>query len=78
MQEEVNPYIRSNMVDYLTELFQNVCDFGWQTAKRAHFVVMTKLEGVWSLGQIFMKIHKIRKTYVLEISSNTNFTGDAS
>ena len=44
VQEEVNPYIRSNMVDYLTELFQNVCDFGWQAAKGTHLVVMTKME----------------------------------
>ena len=29
VQEEENPFIRANMVDYLTELFQNTCDFGW-------------------------------------------------
>ena len=46
VQEEETPFLRSNMVEYLTELFQNVCDFGWQAAKGAHLVVMTKMEDV--------------------------------
>ena len=44
VQEEENPFIRSNIVEYLTKLFQNICDFGWQAAKGAHLVVMAKME----------------------------------
>ena len=39
-------YVRSNMIEYLTELFQNVCDHSWQAAKGAHLVVMKKMEGL--------------------------------
>ena len=32
------------MIEYLTDLFQDVCDMGWQPAKGAHLVVMSKME----------------------------------
>ena len=44
VQEESDMYVRSNMIEYLTELFQNVCDHSWQAAKGAHLVVKTKME----------------------------------
>ena len=77
VQEEVNPYIRSNMVDYLTELFQNVCDFGWQAAKGAHLVTMTKMEDGLVTWADLKKVNKIRKTYVRASGSSNNFNSDA-
>ena len=77
VQGEVNPYIRSNMIDYLTELFQNVCDFGWQAAKGAHLVVMTKMEDGLVTWADLKKVNKIRKTYVRASGSNRNFNSDA-
>ena len=44
IQLESSPSIRANMVEYLTELMQNVCDQGWVQAKGAHSVVMTNME----------------------------------
>ena len=44
VQEESNTLIRSNMVEYLTELLQDVCDMEWVSAKGAHLVVMSKIE----------------------------------
>ena len=44
IQLESFPSIRANMVEYLTELMQNVCDQGWVHAKGAHSVVMTNME----------------------------------
>ena len=44
VQEEPSTLIRSNMIEYLTDLFQDVCDMGWQSAKGAHLVVMSKME----------------------------------
>ena len=44
VQEEPSTLVRSNMIEYLTDLFQDVCDMGWQSAKGAHLVVMSKME----------------------------------
>ena len=53
VQEDQDPYLRSNIVEYLTELFQNACDHSWQVAKGAHLVVMTKMkEGLITWGAL--------------------------
>ena len=71
VQEEQDPYLRSNMVEYLTELFQNACDHSWQAAKGDHLVVMTKMEeGLITWGDL-KEVNKVRKTYV-KASSNFN------
>ena len=73
VQDEENPLIRSNMVEYLTELFQNVCDYGWQAAKGAHLVVMTKMEdGLVTWGDL-KRVNKIRKTYVRSTGTSNNY-----
>ena len=72
VQEEENPYIRANMVDYLTELFQNTCDFGWQAAKGAHLVVMTKMEEGLVNWSDLKKVNKVRKTYVRAAGNSPN------
>ena len=64
VQEEQDSYIKGNMIEYLTELFQNVCDQCWQADKGAHLVVMTKMEeGLITWGDL-KKVNKVRKTYV--------------
>ena len=63
--QETYPFIRFNMSEYQTELFQNVRDFGWPAAKGDHLVVMTKMEGVGLVTWTELKkVNKIRKTYV--------------
>ena len=76
VQEEENPLIRANMVDYLTELFQNTCDFGWQAAKGAHLVVMTKMEEGLVTWADLKKVNKVRKTYVRSAGANSNSNTD--
>ena len=81
VQEETDPFIRCNMIEYLTELFQNVCDFGWQAAKGAHLVVMTKMEEGLVAWADLKKVNKIRKTYVRatggqNTNSDNNNTGN--
>ena len=46
LQEEPNTLTGKNMIEYLTELFQEVCAMGWSFAKQmgAHLVVMSKKE----------------------------------
>ena len=76
VHEEENPFIRANMVDYLTELFQNTCDFGWQAAKGAHLVVMTKMEEGLVTWSDLKKVNRIRKTYVRSAGGNNNSNTD--
>ena len=64
VQEETNTLIRRNMVKYLTELFQDVCDMGWVSAKGAYLVVMSKMEEGLVTWQHLKKVNKIMKTYV--------------
>ena len=78
VQKEENPFIRANMVDYLTELFQNTCDFGWQAAKGAHLVVMTKMEESLINWSDLKKVNKVRKTYVRSAGGNNNGNTDNS
>ena len=79
IQEEVNTLIRSNMVEYLTELFQDVCDMGWVSAKGAHLVVMSKMEEGLVTWQDLKKVNKIRKTYVRSsFATNSSSTQEYS
>ena len=64
VQEEPSTIVRSNMIEYLTDLFQDVCDMGWQSAKGAHLVVMSKMEDGLVTWLDLKKVNKIRKTYV--------------
>ena len=72
VQEENNTLIRSNMIEYLTDLFQDVCDMGWMSVKGAHLVVMSKMEdGLVTWGDL-KKVGKIRKTYVRSSMGSSN------
>ena len=64
VQEEPSTPLRSNMIEYLTDLFQDVCDMGWQSAIGAHLVVMSKVEDGMVTWSDLKKVNKIRKTYV--------------
>ena len=77
VQEETDMYVRSNMIEYLTELCQNVCDHSWHAAKGAHLVVMTKMEEGLLTWNDLKKVNKVRKTYVNSNSTSHN-QGDNS
>ena len=74
VQEENNTLTHSNKIEYLTDLFQDVCDMGLQPAKGAHLVVMSKMEDGLVTWADLKKVSKIRKTYVRSSlgASNTN------
>ena len=42
-QRETDPIKRENMIDYVTDLMQDAVDYGWESAKGAHFVLNTRL-----------------------------------
>ena len=51
------------MIEYLTELIQNACDYSWESAKGAHSVLLLRMaDGVMNWGQV-KEIQKIRKCY---------------
>ena len=72
VQEEKDVYIKGNMIEYLTELFQNVCDLSWQAAKGVHLVVMTKMEEDLFAWDDLQNVSKVRKTYVRATSNFSN------
>ena len=50
-QEEQDSQVKENMIEYLTELAQDACDYSWDTAKGAHSVLLHRMgDGVlnWS------------------------------
>ena len=78
VQEEQDIHIKGNMIEYLTELFQNVCDHSWQAAKGAHLVVITKIEkGLITWGDL-KKVNKVRKTYVRATSNSSSGQADSN
>ena len=57
------------MIDYLTELMQDVCDYTWESAKGAHSVLLHRMaDGVLTWGQA-KEVHKIRKQYAQTVST---------
>ena len=62
-QEKQDPVIREHMIDYLTELTQDACDFSWEATKGAHAVLMHRMgDGVITWTDI-AEIHKLRTRY---------------
>ena len=51
------------MIECLTDLFQDVCDMGWQSAKGAHLSVMSKMEDGLVTWADLKKISKIICTF---------------
>ena len=76
-QEESDPNIRENMIDYITELMQDACDYSWDSAKGAHAVLLHRMaDGVVDWKQL-KELHKIRKRYA-QTTSTTQVQEKAS
>ena len=43
-QEQQDPVDKENMYDYVTELLQDACDYGWESAKAAHSVLLHRMQ----------------------------------
>ena len=62
-QEEKDSSIREHMIEYLTELMQDACDYSWESAKGAHSVLLHRMaNGVVDWSQV-KEVQKIRKRY---------------
>ena len=70
VQEETDMYISANMVEYLTELFQNMCDHCWSAAKGAHLVMLTGMEDGLITWSDLKRVNIVCKTYISGSSSS--------
>ena len=67
-----DPVIKENMSDYVTELLQDACDYGWESAKGAHSVLLHRMQdGVLTWHNV-KEIHKIRKRYAHTVANSTS------
>ena len=58
-----SPTVRDNMGQYLAELFQDVWDFGYNTAKGAHAVVLYAIEEQRATLEDISHMNLIRTQY---------------
>ena len=62
-QEETDVNICEHMIEYLTELMQDACDYSWESAKGAHSVLLHRMaDRVVDWDQV-KEVQKIRKCY---------------
>ena len=70
-QEEQDPQIKENMIEYLTELAQDACDYSWDAAKGAHSILLHRMgDGVLNWANL-KDIQKIRKRYAQTTSAQS-------
>ena len=70
-QEEQDPLIRENMIEYLTELAQDACDYSWEVDNGAHSVVLHRMgDGVVHWSNI-KDVQKIRTRYAQITSASS-------
>ena len=70
-QEEQDPQVKENMIEYLTELAQDACDYSWDAAKGAHSVLLHRMgDGVLNWANL-KDIQKIRKRYAQTTSAQS-------
>ena len=59
------------MIEYLTELAQDACDYSWEAAKGAHLLLLHRMgDGVVHWPNI-RELQKIRKRYAQTSSANS-------
>ena len=71
-QEEQDPVVKENMADYVTELLQDACDYGWESAKGAHSVLLHRMQDGVVTWHNVKEIHKIRKRYAHTVANSTS------
>ena len=69
-QEESDHNIKENMIDYVTELLQDACDYSWDSAKEAHAVLLHRMAGGIVDWTQLKEVYKIRKRYSQTTSTN--------
>ena len=62
-QEEKDATIRENMVEYLTELLQDACNYSWESAKGVHSVLLHWMQGDVVNWSNLKEVNKILKQY---------------
>ena len=68
-QGEEDHIIRENMIDYLTELIQDSCDFSWEGAKGAHYVLLQRMMANRLDWTQLDQVHKVSERYTHSAST---------
>ena len=68
-QEEQDPLVKENMVEYLTELLQDACDYSSKAAKGTHSVLLHRMQDGVVPWHNLKDVNKIRKPYAHTASS---------
>ena len=77
-QEEQDATIRENMVEYLTELLQDACNYSWESAKGAHNVLLHWMQGDVVNWSNLKEVNKILKQYAQTSSAFHGAAGERS
>ena len=60
IREESDLETKNQMLEYLSDLMEDLHDFGWQSAKVAHAVLLSKIFFTWgftSLSTLYRSYH---------------------
>ena len=71
-QAETDHVIREHMIEYLVELMQDAVDFGWPSAKGAHFVLVHRIGDGMANWSDISSVHKIRERYTKTANQKTD------
>ena len=71
IREESNIETKNLMLEYLADLMEDSHDFGWQSAKGAHAVLLCKMEENKVNWDETAKIDRIRRVHAQKIHSDT-------
>ena len=63
VREESNEAVKNYMLDYLAELMEDSHDFGWQSAKGSHAVLLCRMEDNKIQWQDTQKIDRLRRVH---------------
>ena len=68
VREENDETVKNHMLDYLAELMEDSHDFGWQSAKGSHAVLLCRMEDNKIQWQDTHKIDRLRRVHALRVA----------
>ena len=78
IREEKNTKVKNAMLEYMTDIMEDAQDFGWAAAKRAHALILCRMEEGkvdWLNSE---KLDRLRRANARKIVTNTAGNSQAS
>ena len=70
VKEESDPKTKNQMLEYISDLMDDAQDFGWNSAKASHAVLLCRMEEGKVTWQETTKINHIRRTHAQRQTTN--------